>query len=390
MKGDIADHVSKCLVCQQVKIEHQRPTGSLQSLPIPEWKWEHITMAFVSGLPRSRKSCDSIWVIVDRLTKSAHFLPMKASDKLWKLGKLFIDEIVRLHGVPVSIVSDRDPRFTSNFWAGLQREFGTKLRLSTAFHPQTDGQSERTIQTLEDMLRAYVLDLGGNWEEHLPLIEFAYNNSFHSSFGMAPFEALYGRKCRSPICWDEVGERKLLGLELVQIIAEKIKLIRERLRTAQSRQKNYADRRRRDLEFQVGDYVFLKVSPWKGVFRFGKRGKLNPRFIGPFEVLERIGPVAYRVALPPSLSRLHNVFHVSVLRKYMADPSHVLDYQPIQIANDMSYEEQPMEIIDRKEQVLRRRVISFVKVRWANHTTEEATWEREDEIKEKYPQLFEY
>ena len=260
------------------------------------------------------------------------------------------------------------------------------MRLSTAFHPQTDGQSERTIQTLEDMLRAYVLDLGGNWEEHLPLIEFAYNNNFHSSIGMAPFEALYGRKCRSPICWDEVGERKLLGPKLVQITTDKIKLIRECLCTAQSRQKSYADRRRRDLEFQVGDYVFLKVSPWNGV---GKKGKLNPRFIGPFGVLERIGLVAYRVALPPSLSRLHNVFHVSVLRKYMDDPSHVLDYQPIQITNDMSYEEQPMEILDRKEQVLRRRVIHLVKVRWANHTAEEATWERDDEIKEKYPQLFE-
>ena len=176
----------------------------------------------------------------------------------------------------MSIVSDRDPRFTSNFWVGLQREFGTKLRLSTAFHSQTDGQSERTIQTLEDMLRACVLDLGGNWEEHLPLVEFAYNNSFHSSIGMAPFEALYGRKCRSPIYWDEVGERKLLGPELVQITTEKIKLIRERLRTAQSRQKNYADRRRRDLEFQVGDYVFLKVSPWKGVFRFWEEGQAQP------------------------------------------------------------------------------------------------------------------
>ncbi|KAH9778034.1 Endonuclease [Citrus sinensis] len=216
---------------------------------------------------------------------------------------------------------------------------------SYSMHP--DGQSERTIQTLEDMLRACVLDLSGGWEEHLMLIEFAYNNSFHSSIGMAPFEALYGRKCRSPICWDEVGERKLLGPELIQITVDKIKLIRGRLQTAQSRQKSYADRRRRELEFEKGDFVFLKVSPWKGVFRFGKKGKLSPGFIGPFEILERIGPVAYRIALPPSLSRLHNVFHVFVLRKYIADPSHVLDYQPIQITEDMSYEEQPIEIVDR-------------------------------------------
>ncbi|KAH9722972.1 Endonuclease [Citrus sinensis] len=232
------------------------------------------------------------------------------------------------------------------------------------------------------------LDLSGGWEEHLMLIEFAYNNSFHSSIGMAPFEALYGKKCRSPICWDEVGESKLLGPELVQITVDKIKLIRGRLQTTQSRQKSYANRRRRELEFEKGDFVFLKVSPWKGVFQFRKKGKLSPRFIGPFEILERIGPVAYRIALPPSLSRLHNVFHVSVLRKYIADPSHVLDYQPIQITEDMSYEEQPIEIVDRNEQVLRNRVIPLVKVRWMNHSIEEATWEREAEMLEKYPQLF--
>ncbi|KAH9763231.1 Endonuclease [Citrus sinensis] len=361
MKRDIAAFVSRCLVYQQVKIEHQRPAGTLQTLPIPQWKWEHITMDFVSGLPRSRRGCDCIWVIVDRLMKSAHFLARKSTDNVGQLTKLFIKEIVRLHGVPVSIVSDRDQLFTSRFWASLHKELGMKLRFSTAFHPQTDGQFERTIQTLEDMLRACVLDLSGGWEEHLMLIEFAYNNSFHSSIGMAPFEALYGRKCRSPICWDEVGERKLLGPELIQITVDKIKLIRGRLQTAQSRQKSYADRRRRELEFEKGDFVFLKGSPWKGVFRFGKKGKLSPRFIGPFEILERIGPVDYRIALPPSLSRLHNVFHVSVLRKYIADPSHVLDNQPIQITEDMSYEEQPIEIVDRNEQVLRNRVISLVK-----------------------------
>ncbi|KAK0587727.1 hypothetical protein LWI29_027749 [Acer saccharum] len=172
---------------------------------------------------------------------------------------------------------------------------------------------------------------------------------------MPPYEALYSRKCRSPICWDEVGERRLLGPELIQITVDKVKIIKERLRAAQSRQKSYADHRRRDLEFEAGDFVFLKVSPWKGVFRFGKKGKLSPRFIGPFEVLERIGTVAYRVALPPNLSRLHNVFHVSVLRKYVADLSHVLDYQPIQISQDMTYEEHPLKILDWKQQELRTR-----------------------------------
>ena len=191
-------------------------------------------MDFVTGLLKLVKGHDAIWVIVDRLTKSSHFLPIKTTFSLDRLAQLYVMEIVRLHGVPISIVSDRDPRFTSKFWNSLHKAMGTKLDFSSAFHPQTDGQLERTIQTIEDMLRACVLDLKGSWEIHLPLIEFAYNNSYHSSIEMAPFKALYGRKCRSLICWNEVGERKLLGPKLVQLTTEKIQLIRERLLASQS------------------------------------------------------------------------------------------------------------------------------------------------------------
>lgn len=172
-------------------------------------------MDFVIGLPRTSFGHDGIWVIVDRLTKSAHFLAIRATYSLDKLAHLFVNEIVRLHGVPISIVSDKDPRFTSRFWGALQKAFGTRLNLSTAYHPQTDGQTKRIIRTLEDMLRACVLEQKGNWDSYLPLIEFSYN-SHHSSIGMAPYEALYGRKCRSPLCWYEVGERKMLGPEIVQ------------------------------------------------------------------------------------------------------------------------------------------------------------------------------
>ena len=207
MKLDVARYVEKCVTCLQVKAEHQRPYGSLQPLEIPEWKWEHITMDFVTKLPKTLKGHDTIWVVVDRLTKSAHFLAMRETLPMDKLAKLYVDEIISRHGVPLSIVSDRDSRFTSNFWNGLQTELGTRLKLSTAYHPQTDGQSERTIQTLEDMLRSCVIDFGGSWDSHLPLVEFAYNNSYHSSIGMAPFEALYGRKCRTPVCWLEAGEK---------------------------------------------------------------------------------------------------------------------------------------------------------------------------------------
>jgi len=238
------------------------------------------------------------------------------------------------------------------------------------------------------MLRACVLQFKGSWDTHLSLMEFAYNNSYHSSIGMAPYEALYGRCCRTPICWGEVGERKLMRQELVQTTSENVKFIRERLKTAQDRQRSYADKRRRDLEFEVGDKVFLKLSPWKGILRFGRKGKLSPRYIGPYEVLERIGPSAYRLALPMELSKIHDVFHVSLLRKYIPDPTHVLEAQPIQVNEDLSYEEEPVQILDCKEQVLRTKTILLVKVLWRNHQIEEATWEIEDQMKVKYPHLF--
>ncbi|GJV54767.1 putative reverse transcriptase domain-containing protein [Tanacetum coccineum] len=191
-----------------------------------------------------------------------------------KLARMYLKEVVTRHGIPVSIICDRDPRFASNFWRSLQKALGTNLDMSTAYHPQTDGQSERTIQTLEDMLRACVIDFGKGWVNHLPLVEFSYNNSYHASIKAAPFEALYGRKCRSPICWAEVGEVQLTGPEIVQETTEKIIQIKQRIQAARDRQKSYADLKRKPMEFQVGDRVMLKVSPWKGVVHFGKRGKL--------------------------------------------------------------------------------------------------------------------
>jgi hypothetical protein len=335
LKRDVAQFVYSCLTCQKSKIEHQKPAGLLTSLDVSEWKWDSISMDFVTSLPNTPKGNDVIWVIVDRLTKSAHFLPINISFPVSQLAEIYIRDIVKLHGVPSSIVSDRDPRFTSRFPKSLQEALGSKLRLSSAYHPQTDAQSERTIQSLEDLLRVCVLEQGGTWDSHLPLMEFTYNNSYHSSIGMAPFEALYGRRCRTPLCWFETGESAVLGPEIVQQTTEKVKLIQEKMKSSQSRQKSYHDKRRKDLEFQEGDHVFLRVTPMTGVGRALKSKKLTPRFIGPYQILERIGTVAYRVGLPPHLSNLHDVFHVSQLRKYVADPSHVIPRDNVQVRDNL-------------------------------------------------------
>ncbi|KAK2449583.1 hypothetical protein QL285_008768 [Trifolium repens] len=388
MKAEIADFVSRCLICQQVKVEHQKPGGLLQPLEVPEWKWEHITMDFVGALPKNQKGQDSIWVIVDRLTKSAHFIPVKSTYKASQYAAIYIEQVVRLHGVPLSIVSDRDPVFTSRFWNAFQKAMGTRLKMSTSHHPQTDGQSERTIQTLEDMLRACVLEDGGSWSNHLHLIEFAYNNSYHASIGMAPFEALYGRKCRTPLCWTEVGDRGILGPDLIQETTLKIKSIREKMKVAQSRQKSYADRRRRMLEFEEGDHVFLRVTPKLGLRGIFKTKKLCPRYIGPYQILRRVGPVAYQLALPPSMSGLHDVFHVSQLRKYIPDPFQPVELEQIDLQPDLTYQPDPVRIVDRDVKSLRNKKIPVVKVEWSESPDGEFTWELESDMKEHYPHLF--
>ncbi|GJS06004.1 reverse transcriptase domain-containing protein [Tanacetum coccineum] len=362
MKREIAIYVSKCLTCAKVKAEHQRPSGLLQQPKIPEWKWEKIAMDFITKVPRSSSGHDAIWVIVDRLTKSAHFLEIREDYTMEKLARLYIDEIVARHGVPTSIISDRDGRFTS---------------------------SERTIQTLEDVLRACVINFGGSWNIHLLLAEFSYNNSYHSSICCAPFEALYGRKCRSPVLWAEIGDSRLIGPEMVQETTDKVVVIRDRLKAAKDRQKSYADNRRKPLEFQVGDHVMLKVSPWKGVVRFGEKGKLALRFVGPFEILERIGSVACRLRLHEELSSVHDMFHVSNLKKCLADANLHVPLDDIKVDKTLCFVEEPLEIMDHEVKTLKRSKIPIVKVLWNSKRGPEFTWECKDHMKAKCPQLFE-
>ncbi|GKC17222.1 putative reverse transcriptase domain-containing protein [Tanacetum coccineum] len=278
-----------------------------------------IAMDFVTKLPKTSSVHDTIWVIMDRLTKSAYFLPMREDYKMDRLARLYLNEIVARHGVSISIISDRDSSFTSRFWLLMQEALGTQLDMSTNYHPQTD-------------------------------VEFLYNNSYHSSVRCAPFKALYGRKCRSPIMYAEVREG----------------------------QKSYADKRRKPLEFSVGEYVLLKVSPWKGVVRFGKKGKLAPRFVGPFDITERIGPVAYRLRLPKELNGVHDTFHVSNLKKCLADPTLHVPLDEIQVDAKLNFVEEPVETLEKEFMNLKRSRIAIVKVRWNSKRGPEFTWERED------------
>ncbi|GJS29115.1 putative reverse transcriptase domain-containing protein [Tanacetum coccineum] len=289
MKANIATYVSKCLTCARVKAEHQRPSGLLVQPEIPQWKWDNITMDFVMKLTRSSQGYDTIW-----------------------------------------------------------KALGTSLDMSTAYHPETDGQSERTIQTLEDMLRACVINFGKGWVDHLSLVEFSYNNSYHASIKAAPFEAFYGRKCRSPVCWAEVGQVQLTGPDLVRETTEKIIQIKQRIRTARDRQKSYADKKRKPMDFQVGDKVMLRVLPWKGVVHFGKRRMLNPRYVGPFKVLKKVGAVAYKLELPQELSRVHNTFHVSNLKRCYSDDPLIMPLDGLHVDDKLQFFEEPVEIMDRE------------------------------------------
>ncbi|GKB36215.1 putative reverse transcriptase domain-containing protein [Tanacetum coccineum] len=337
-----------------IKAGCQKPSGLLVQPVIPVWKWENITMDFVTKLLKTSTSQDTIQVIVDRLTKFAHFLPMKETDSMEKLTRQYLKEVVSRHGVPVSIISDRDSKFTSHFWKSLNEALGTQLDMSTTYHPQTDGQSERTIQTLEDMLRASVIDFGKGWDRHLPLVE----------------------------------DTQLTGPEIVHETTKKIIQIKKRIQAARYRQKSYADRMRKPLEFEVRDKVMLKVSPWKGVIRFGKRGKLNPRYIEPFKIIVRVGTLACRLELPDQLSRVHSTFHVSNLKKCFVDEPLAIPLDEIQIDDKLHFIEEPVEIMDREVKQLKQSRIPIVKVCWNSRRGPEFTGEREDQIKKKYPHLF--
>jgi hypothetical protein len=345
-------------------------------------------MDFIVGLPRTRAGYDSIWVVVDRLTKTTHFIPVKTTYNSAVLAELYMSRIVCLHGIPKKIILDRGTQFTSHFWQQLHEALGTHLKFSSTYHPQTDGQTKRTNQILEDMLRACALKDQLGWDKRLPYAKFSYNKSYQASLKMSPFEALYGRSCKTPLHWDQPGERQVFGPEIFLEAEENIRRIRENLKTAQSRQRSYADTRRRELSFEVGDYVYLKVSPIRVTKRFGVKGKLAPRYIGPYQIQARRGEVAYQLSLPENLSAVHDVFHVSQLKKCLRVPEERLPTEDLEVQEDLTYIEKPTQILETADRVTQRTTIRMCKVKWGHHSEEEATWEREDDLRAKYPELF--
>ncbi|WVZ66923.1 LOW QUALITY PROTEIN: hypothetical protein U9M48_016078 [Paspalum notatum var. saurae] len=317
----------ECDVCKRVKADHLKPGGMLQPLNIPAWKWEDIHMDFVVGLPRTQKGYDSIWVIIDRFTKSAHFLPVKTVYRANTYAELYIAKIVSLHGVPRTITSDRGSVFVSRFGSGYE-----SLHITTA-----------TKRAWRWLLSRLV------WEE----VRTPPNRSNH-------------------------GERVTFGPDLVTQAEEQVRFIRENLKRARSRQKSYSDRRRRPLVFKEGDHVYLRVSPMKGVHRFGVKGKLAPRYVEPFKISEKCGPVAYRLELPPRLAAVHDIFHVSQLKKCLRVPEEEIDTSQVQIEPDLTYEARPVKVPDQKQRSTRRSTVTMYKVQWSEHTEEEATWETEE------------
>jgi hypothetical protein len=296
--------------------------------------------------------------------------------------------IVCLHGVPKKIVSDRGTQFTLKFWGRLHETLDTQLCFSSAYHPQIDAQTKRVNQILEDMLRACALQYGRSWDNSLSYAEFSYNNSYQEKLKIAPFDMLYGRRCRTPLFWSETRERKVFGPDILQEAEKQVRMVRENLQVAQSRQKSYADHRRRELSFEVGDFVYLKVSPMRGLRCFKVRGKLAPRFIRPFKILEKRGEVAYQLELPPQLSDVHYIFHVSQLKKRLHMPEKQLHMKELEAKEDLSNQEYPIKILKTSERVTRNKKIKMCKVQWSHHTEEEATWEREEELKAEFPSFF--
>ena len=402
MRKDIHTYVEQCMICQKVKYDRGKAPGLLQPLPIPNVPWESISMDFIFGLPKSMQGNTGIWTIVDRFSKQAHFIPVKKTIKAHHMAKLFISQIFKYHGLPTSIVSDRDFRMTSLFWRGLFENLGTRLNFSLAYHPQTDGQSEIVNSTILDLLKCYVneVDQRNQWEKYLPLLEYAYNNTVHSSTGKTPFEVIEGKP--KPPLMLRMKHNIFAADEYVRDIQESFQKIKEAISASQHKQKRAIDKHRRPLEFNINDWVLLKFSKarlrhttgkdWQGEPTGHQKfyAKLARRYYGPFQILERINETSYRLKLPPTW-HIHNAFHVSLLKPFKGEPP----MEPIE-EDPPEFDEQEEilqpEIILRHEDNLLRsgKTLRRYLVKYRNYPIEDARWMQETHLKDSIDVLNEY
>lgn len=384
LKQDVHDFVQQCQVCQQAKHELLHPSGLLQPLPVPEGVWQDLTMDFVEGLPKSN-GYDTILVVVDRFSKYAHFIAVKHPFTAQSIAKLFLDNIVRLHGMPKTIVSDRDRIFTSTFWKELFKLHKVQLAHSTAYHPQTDGQSERVNQCLEMYLRCAVNEFPRKWCSWLPMAEFWYNSSFHSALGCSPFKALYG-------CEPNFGAAPLVTKDTNISVAEMLKeradhqrMLKDHLLAAQNRMKLQADRKRTEREFQVGDQVLLKLQPYAQKSVVNRPfPKLAFKFFGPFKVIERIGAVAYKLELPAD-SDVHPVFHISQLKPFHPDFTPVFSNLP-KVTDLSATDIQPEAVLQRRLVKKGNRAVPQVLIKWASLPETASTWEDYYVVQKRFPE----
>ncbi|KAL3693385.1 hypothetical protein R1sor_007036 [Riccia sorocarpa] len=378
MKEDVVMYVRSCGECQQIKASNQAPAGLLQPLPIPSKRWEHVSMDLVCELPTTSSGYDSIVVFVDKLSKMIHMCPTRKDVAAPELAQLYLQNVVKHHGLSRVLITDRGTQFTSLFWRTLFGLFKTKLALSTAYHPQTDGQTERANRTIEDMLRAFTMEEQENWDNLLPLVEFAYNNCINSSTRTTPFFLMYGEHPLTPTGLLGGGSSSSVSTKVeavnqfVRRIQEGVAKAKLKLQIAQNRQKQYVDTRRRHMEFKVGEKVWLSTTNLKLI---GSR-KLNPRFIGPFTISRRIGMVAYELELPPTM-KVHPVFHVSLLRRFVPRPPELgstQDVRPPPELIDGVDEFEVERILQKRTRGLRNQRVEYL-VKWKGYPMHEATWE---------------
>jgi hypothetical protein len=379
MKSDILQWVQACAICQQAKPDRVRYPGLLQPLPVPDSSWSIITMDFVEGLPPSG-SYNAILVIIDKFSKYCHFLPLKRPFNARTVAKLFLDNVYKLHGFPKAIVSDRDKIFTSHFWKSLFKYAGVELRLSSAYHPQSDGQSERLNQCLETYLRCFVSSCPSKWSQWLSLAEFWYNTSLHSAIGRTPFSVLYGREARHfGLSIDSVDTPASDIDAWLQERALMHDLVRQHLIRAQQRMKRQADKFRSECQFQVNDMVYLKLQPYvQSSLHRRSNNKLSFKFFGPYRVLERIGAVAYKIELPSS-SSIHNVFHVSQLKA-----SHGNEQVSPNLPSALTELQVPLRILDHRISP-GDHAVKQVLVEWSHMPATLSTWENYEDLRRRFP-----